>query len=305
MACFLSSLAATRTRWFNGFMKSAGSALVSVVLLCALATPSPASADESLDGLELGESPLTRTLSIGVGAGFMRFDSNFKFTDLDTGRSVFVDSEGTLGLPENKTIPIIYGSWRPSRKHGIGFGYSSVKRESELLAIDRNLGDLNLTGVAIVTDDSEFYGLTYNYTLFQDDRAYLFATLGIHVIDLEYRLDARGTISIGGDPIESGEYLAVVDQIAPLPTIGIDSVFTLTDKWSFGARARFVKGDVNDVDALITEAFIRARYSVNKNLGLIMGLRYFDADIDITNNTRLDEINYGLDGLLIGVDVGF
>jgi len=32
----------------------------------------------------------------------VRFDTNFRFTDKGSGLSVFVDGEGTLGLPEKK-----------------------------------------------------------------------------------------------------------------------------------------------------------------------------------------------------------
>lgn len=252
-----------------------------------------------------GSPPMFRTLSIGLGAGLMRFDTNFKFTDRDTGRSVFIDSEGTLGLPETKTVPVLYGLWRPSVRHGIGFGYFSVRRESELLVVDENLGDLNVSGTARLTDDSVFYGLTYNYTLFQDDRAYVIATAGINVIDLEYRFEARGSLSLGDEPVSSGQYVESFQQVAPLPTIGLDSWFMLTPKWAFGARAAFVAGEISDVKALITEASIRAKYTVNRNVGLFLGVRYFDAVIDITKPSRLDEITYGLDGLVFGIDIGF
>lgn len=250
-------------------------------------------------------SSLFRTLSIGVGAGFMRFDTNFKFTDRGNGRSVFIDSEGTLGLPEIKAVPIVYGLWRPSLKHGIGFGYFSVRRESELIAVDENLGDLNVSGLARLTDDSTFYGLTYNYTLFQDDRAYVIATAGVNVIDLEYSFVAEGSVALGGQPAASDRYDESFRQVAPFPTFGLDSWFVLTPKWAIGARAAFVAGDISDVKALITGASIRAKYTVNSNVGLFLGLRYFDADIDITKTSRLYEITYGLDGLVMGIDVGF
>jgi hypothetical protein len=84
--------------------------------------------------------------SLGVAAGFQRFDTNFTFTDKSTGRDVFVDAEGTLGLPETQTIPIIYGFYRPAKKHGIGFSYFRIDRDSTFLALNENLGDLNVTG---------------------------------------------------------------------------------------------------------------------------------------------------------------
>ena len=271
-----------------------------LLLAALLCMPAAAQHPEDPDSLAL-----SRTLSVGIAAGLMRFDTNFKFTDRDTGRSLFLDAEGTMELPEVRTIPLIYGYWRPSSKHGLGFGYFSVRRDSELVAIDRNFGDLSLDGRATLTDETRFYALTYNYTIFQDSRAFLFASFGIKAIDLEYQFDAAGVLSLDGEPIESGVYSETLDQFAPIPLIGIDAWFALTHKWSFGARAAFVAGDVSDVRAVITESSIRAKYAFNENIGLIMGINYFDGDITINDTDRKTEINYGLDGLLLGIDVGF
>ena len=267
------------------------------VLLCM---PAAAQLPDDPDSLAL-----SRTLSVGIAAGIMRFDTNFKFTDRDSGRSVFLDAEGTMELPEVKTIPLIYGFWRPTPKHGLGFAYFSVRRESELVAIDRNFGDLSLEGRATLTDDTRFYALTYNYTFFQDSRAFVFASFGIKAIDLEYQFDAVGTLSLDGEPIESGVYSETLEQFAPIPLAGIDAWFALTDKWSFGARAAFVAGEVSDVRAVITESSIRAKYAFNQNIGLIMGINYFDGDITINDTDKKTEINYGLDGLFFGIDLGF
>jgi len=267
------------------------------VLLCM---PAAAQLPDDPDSLAL-----SRTLSVGIAAGIMRFDTNFKFTDRDSGRSVFLDAEGTMELPEVKTIPLIYGFWRPTPKHGLGFAYFSVRRESELVAIDRNFGDLSLEGRATLTDDTRFYALTYNYTFFQDSRAFVFASFGIKAIDLEYQFDAVGTLSLDGEPIESGVYSETLEQFAPIPLAGIDAWFALTHKWSFGAPAVFVAGEVSDVRAVITESSIRAKYAFNENIGLIMGINYFDGDITINDTDKKTEINYGLDGLFFGIDLGF
>ena len=248
---------------------------------------------------------LGRKLSVGIAGGPMRFDTNFKFTNRDTGRSVFLDSEGSMDLPEVKAIPLMYGYWRPSQKHGLGFAYFSVHRDSELIAIDRNFGDLSVDGRASLNDDTRFYTLAYNYTLFQDSRAFLFASLGITAIDLKYDFDAFGVVSINGEPVATGAYAEKLEQFAPIPLIGLDAWFAITDKWSFGARASFVAGEVADVRALILESRIRAKYDFNKNVGLLIGLLYFDGDVTLNDTDRKTEINYGFEGLFLGLDVGF
>ena len=271
-----------------------------LLLAALLCMPAAAQLPDDPDSL----AP-ARTLSVGIAAGLMRFDTKFKITDRDSGRSVFLDAEGTLQLPETKVIPLVYGYWRPSPKHGLGFGYFSVRRDSELIAIDRNFDDLRLNGRASLSDDTSFYALTYNYTVFQDSRAFVFASIGIKAIDLEYQFDAIGQVSLGGEVIESGSYSNTIEQFAPIPLAGIDAWFALTDKWSVGARAAFVAGEVSDVRAVITESSIRAKYEFNEHIGLIMGVNYFDGDITINNVDEKQEINYGFDGILLGLDVGF
>ena len=277
---------------------------LSAAALSTLLWLPPAYADE-----DLFEDPTTmalgRKLSVGMAAGLMRFDTNFKFTDRETGRSAFLDSEGSMDLPEVKTIPLMYGYWRPSIKHGLGFAYFSVRRDSELISIDRNFGDLSVDGRASLEDDTRFYTLAYNYTLFQDSRAFLFASLGVTAIDLKYDFDAFGVLSIDGEPVATGEYTESIEQFAPIPLIGLDAWFAITDKWSFGARASFVAGDVADVRALILESRIRAKYDFNENIGLLIGLLYFDGDVTLDDTDTKKEINYGFEGLFLGIDVGF
>ena len=277
--------------------KETGLALLAA-LLCM-----PVAAAQDPD--DVNSLTLNRTLSVGIAAGLMRFDTNFKITDRNSSASVFLDAEGTLQLPETKAIPLVYGFWRPSPKHGLGFGYFSVRRNSELIAIDRNFDALNLDGRATLADDTRFYALTYNYTVFRDSRAFVFASFGIKAIDLEYQFDAVGAISLDGEVIESGRYSKTIAQFAPIPLAGIDAWFALTDKWLFGARAAFVAGEVSDVRALIVESSIRAKYEFNRHVGLFMGVNYFDGDITINGADDKQEINYGFEGLMFGIDVGF
>lgn len=275
-----------------------------ILALVALLCLPTAHAQETMPG-DPTTMALSRKLSVGIAAGPMRFDTNFKFTNRDTGRSVFLDSEGSMDLPEVKTIPLIYGFYRPSPKHGIGFGYFSVFRDSELVAIDRNFGDLSVDGRAALEDDTRFYTLSYNYTLFQDSRAFLFASLGINAIDLKYDFDAFGVLSIDDVPITTGAYSDSLEQFAPIPMIGLDAWFAITDKWSFGARASFVAGEVSDVRALILESRIRAKYDFNEHIGLLIGLLYFDGDVTLNDTEKKTEINYGFEGLFVGLDFGF
>ncbi len=248
---------------------------------------------------------ISRTLSIGVGVGFEHFDTNFKFTEKSTGRTVFVDMEGTLGMPETDTVPILYGYWRINGNHGLGFSYYQIKRETTLLTIDENLGDLKITGDVTLADVSRFYYLAYNYTAFHDDRSYVFLSFGLNAIDLKYRLGATGMIDFRGTPIASGEYSQEINQIAPLPMIGIDAWFALTPKWAFGTKLSVIGGSYEEITAKILEIKVRAKYAFNKNVGMSFGFNSFSSVIEIDDPDVFTDINYGFSGFKVGVDLGF
>ena len=92
---------------------------------------------------------------LGVGGVVTRFDTNYKITDKSSGVSIFIDGEGTLGLPTTNVSPGFYGLWRITEKHGIGFNYFSSDRDGETLGVDRNFGDLNVTGAVKIFDRSK------------------------------------------------------------------------------------------------------------------------------------------------------
>ena len=248
---------------------------------------------------------ISRTLSIGLAAGYERFDTNFKFTDKSSGRSVFVDAEGTLGLPETDFVPILYGYWRPAKRHGLGFSYFQIKRESTILAVDENFDDLTVTGNISLSDRSRFYYLSYNYTALQDDRAFIFLSLGLYGLDLNYQLDATGDISFRGVPIIGREYSRETSIFAPLPLLGLDAWFAITPRWALGTKIALVGGKYQDVSGTVVEGKIRAKYAFNRNLGLFFGFNYLQGDIEIDKNARRTDISYGFEGFFAGLDVGF
>ena len=250
---------------------------------------------------------------LGVAAGLVRFDTNFRFTDKDSGLSVFVDGEGTLGLPEKKGLPVFYGHYRFNKRHGISFNYFRVKRVATLLQVneskDFNLGDLTITAGAnaevTLTDKSHFYYLSYNYTLFDDNRSYLFASLGLYGLDLTYGLDARGQISLEGIPVIGGSYSREASVFAPLPMFGIDAWYYFTPKWALGTKVSVVGGSYQDISAVVLDTTVRAKYQFAKHVGFTFGITYFNGEVTIDNPELKTEVDYGFDGAALGFDMSF
>jgi hypothetical protein len=288
------------------FMPFSLHSLAGLILGAGLLWGSAGNATESSQvGLDFGQYAREK-LSIGIAAGYERFDTTLEFTDKTSGRPpIFVDAEGTLGLDETQLIPIIYGYWRIAPKHGLGFSYFGIRREGAKLAVNQNFGDLNVTGEISVSDRSSFYQLSYDYAMFEDDRALVLFSLGLYVVDLKTGLIAEGEISVGDVPVASGRYVEEFNQVTPFPVIGATTRFKLTPRWTIGAKVALVGGEVSGVRAGIFTSHLNASYAFNKNLSLLFGVNYFSADITVDKTRKKTEIGYGFEGAYLGLDVGF
>jgi hypothetical protein len=288
----------------------ASAKLIGLVLAAMLGLPhanSWASDDKQYDEYRQNR------FSLGIAAALVRFDTNFKFTEKDSGVSLFVDGEGTLGLPEEKGIPIIHGYYRFARRHGIGWSYFRVRRQATLFQLneskDFNLGDLTITAGAnakvTLEDQSSFYHLSYNLTLKEDDRSLIFASFGLYGLDLKYVLEANGEITLQGTPVVEERYRQEASVFAPLPMFGLDAWFSLTPRWALGTKISLVGGTYQDISAGVLETVIRSRYKFNKHLGGYLGISYFNADVTIDEADLRTDVAYGFDGLYLGLAVSF
>ncbi|MEM8767100.1 MAG: hypothetical protein AAGE43_06635 [Pseudomonadota bacterium] len=244
--------------------------------------------------------------SLGIGLAALRYDAQLNFIDKDSGDSIFVDAEGTLGLPETDVSPLLFGRYRFSPRHSLGFSFWNLRRSNTLIDGDIDLGDLEISGQVGLSDRSNFYYLSYNYTFLQDARSKVFGTVGLYGLDVRYQLEATGTISIDGTPIAGDMLVRDVSVSAPLPMVGVDAIFALTPKWSLGTKVTFVAGSVGKVrNALVLDTSVRAQYMFNDSFGLHVGMKYFNADFEVNQSALRTEVSYGFDGIFGGLSLTF
>jgi hypothetical protein len=284
-------------------MKILPTILVNGVLLFSVATPL-ASANEGFhkDDANLYES---NNFALGVGFGIVRFDTNVKVTDKTSGDTSFIDVEGNLDLPEISRVNTLYGAYQFNLKHSLFFGYFAVNRTSNLLNVSENFNDVIIVNANIdISDKSRFYYLSYGYNLFRDDRSDITLVVGINSIDLRYVIDASGQITVAGTT-KSSDRLLDANVFAPLPMVGLNFGFSFTPKWSLATKILIVGGSCDDVSANVLQTSVNALYKFNENIGLLMGITYFNAAVTIDDETDKTDIAYGYDGGFIGMHFGF
>jgi len=238
---------------------------------------------------------------LGVGAAKVRMDSNIKITDKQSGDSLFLDLEGTLGLPSTSNVTNFYGGYQFNQNHAIGFGYFRINRSSQLIDFEGNLEDVVFVKVnATLTDKTAFTRLFYGYSLFRDKRSAVRILGGLYVLDFKYLLEAEGQITENGIT-ESKSFRKDVSEVVPLPMFGFDFLHFFNPKWSLDTSVLFVGGSYQDVSATVLQTSIRGTYHATKHIGLDLGIAYFDADVTINEETERQDIVYGYDGISIGI----
>ncbi len=270
-----------------------------MLLLFTVITANPAYAE--VDKIELNTG---YKFALGVGAAIVRFDTKLKFTDKQSGNSVFLDPEGNLDLPEISHVTTIYGAYNFNQRHSIGFSFFSINRESNIFSFDKTFEDIRIVGDASISDITNFYRLNYGYTLFNDDRSKIKLLAGIYSLDLKYNFKAEGEITLNGKTI-SGSILEEANLFAPLPLIGLDFWFSFTPEWSMATTVAFVAGKHEDLSAVVVQAGINAQYKFTRHIGGVIGLTSFAADVVIEDNIEKQDISYAYDGLFLGMHFVF
>lgn len=281
--------------YMSGFCMNKHLASLTLFLMIALMAIGPVSAETEDMNLYKGSK-----FALGVGTAIVRFDTNIKFTDKPAGRKMYLDLEGNLDLPDVSTVLTFYGAYQIKPKHAIGFSFFSINRESEIINIDNTLEDVRIVGSASITDTTNFYRLDYGYNLFRDYSSKIDLMAGIYGLDLKYVFKADGEITEDG-VTTTGSIEEEAKTFAPLPLIGLNFRFRITDSWRFATKVAFVTGSYSDLSATVTQTSIHALYNFNRHVGVVMGLTYFDADVVIEDDLERQDISYGYDGAYIGM----
>ena len=246
----------------------------------------------------------TNRFSIGVAGGMFRFNSGYGLM-LANRLPIYISGEDTLGLDQTNLTLIVYGDWKITPKHALGFHYFGVDREGSKLQVNEQFGPLFVNGSLQAQDRTSFYYLNYSYAFINEEDRFFRGSVGIYALDMEFSLQAFGDVRLDDEPIASGSVVDELSLFAPLPMIGVQYANSWSERWLTTTRIIFIAGTVNDIRAVIVDLNVTARYSLSRNVGLIFGMNYFDADVDFSKDNEDQDISYGYDGLFLGLDFQF
>ena len=242
---------------------------------------------------------------LGVGSAIVRFNTKIKYVDKQLQIPIVIDPEGSLDLPEVSNVYTLYGGFRFAKRHSLDLHYFSVDRETSVSTGDLNLGDIIvLRGDVRLSDKTHFLALDYGYNVFSDRRTFVDLLVGLYVLDLKYELEASGQIEIDG-VVDTRTYKQVAEATAPVPNVGVRMNYALSPRWSTLAQFAFIAGSRDEIEVTAMKTDVTVKYLFTKHFGADFGVSYFNADLTIEDAQTRTDVNYGYNGIYVGLRGGF
>jgi len=247
----------------------------------------PAAIAQSLDG---------DRFSLSLGVFITDRDTKTRF-DSSVGEGTDTDFERDLGMDASDTVFRADGYFRLTEKHRIDFSVFDLSRKaSKPIERDIQWGDTLYSIDTVIESkvDLGIYKLAYTYSLIQQDKGYLGATIGLHITDTKTSL-AEQTLG-----------QAEIGQLtAPLPVIGLRGEYALSDRWAFRASGEFFFVEYDNIDGSLVDLYAGFDYSVLDNLSLGIGFNSVTMAVDATKSKFKGTLDWQYSGALVFLKFNF
>jgi hypothetical protein len=215
-----------------------------------------------------------------------------------------IDLEEDLGLDDSSLLPAIYAGAKLGGGFVVTAEYYSLGRDSTG-TISRNItiDDVTYPVNASVTAgfDTDIYRLTVGYSFIRNDTFELGAAIGLHATELEFSISGQG--STGGAPVTS--QVRRKDVGAPMPTLGLYTTFEVMPRVTINARVDYLSLAIDEYDGSLLNAQASVSYRLMDNVGVGVGYRFVDYDLDVTKPRVTGSFDYQFWGPSFFIEVGF
>ena len=275
--------------------------LATTSLLAAL----PASADPLP-----GKHPLlNKRFTVSLGGFFPDVDSKVRLdaTNFDLGTEI--DFENELGLEESKNVWWANLRWRISRRNNLEFEWNQLKRDAFVAATTREYQIEDTVIQAGGAIDSKFdidlVRLTYGYSLIRNDEAELQFQAGLHLADIAVQLGLTGALSIDGEAFVDSVSTEQEEVTAPLPHFGGNFTYAFNEQFGMNAHLIGFAIEIDDIEGSIVDAGLTAQYNFTDTIGVGAGVRYFQVDVEASNDDLRGQFEFDYLGPLVYVNAAF
>jgi len=255
--------------------------IVIIIVLLGMGSPAGAEDEQVPDRfmLRLGGYHVSNAETI------VRLDAN----DLPFG--TYIDFSDTLGGDTSTTVTRLDGRYRFNDRHGVVFSWYALRFKGSTVL----LKDIEWNGQIYPTNtqvDSEInfdiYKLSYQYSLYHNEKVELGASFGLHIMKVEAGIEAKGINQSGSESVT-----------APLPVWGLFAEYNFTPRLSAYNYYQFFF--VNFEDKLrggLEDFLIGLEYRVFRNVGIGAAYNRFSLNAKMEGDNATLHLNTNWNGAL-------
>ena len=212
----------------------------------------------------------------------MRLDAN----NLPIG--TYIDFHDTLGGDTSTTVFRVDGLYRFNDKHGLQFSWYALKYTgTRVLDRDIQWGDVTFPINATVNSELKFdvYKLSYQYSVYHNDKVELGASVGLHVMHMSASINA-------GSSGDQGEAVT-----APLPVIGLFADYNFTPRFSVYYNYQWFFINYQDkAKGGLQDFLFGLEYRVFRNVALGFAYNRFGMNLEVKGDAKTLNLNTNWNG---------
>ncbi|MGI9219439.1 MAG: hypothetical protein ACR2QS_00215 [Woeseiaceae bacterium] len=227
-----------------------------------------------------------------------------------------IDIEDTLRVDDGKLVAWGGIGWHFAKRHSVEFEFFTLGREgtvSDSFSPPLQIGDTFIESGQITTSyDTDVYRLTYGFSMMRSERSDFQLKAGLHIASLSAGIGLAGAICDPttdptmppGCPV-AGTGAASESVTAPLPHLGLSYAHALSPNWTLNVSAIGFAVELDNIDGSIVELTGDVAWQPWRNVGVGMGLRYFNVGVESGGSDLNGEFDFEYFGPALYVAVTF
>ncbi|MBY5991248.1 hypothetical protein [Ferrimonas balearica] len=246
----------------------------------------------------LSARPYDAGWGLKAGGFWADVDSSFGAVITGIGDPTRIDFESDLALEDSKFSPFFELTYRfNNERHMVGLNYLTLHRDARSHESEKSFdftwdGEtyrVNSGAFVSSTLNIDIYQFFYGYTLLSSERYALLGTLGVHLMDIDARLEGELELVTpdGVSEITSAEAFGKVT--APLPNFGLTFAWQALDRLLIAANVQYLSVSFDSYDGRLMDLRLQASYYFTPQFAL--GVAWQDYDIQVDEERRFSNID--------------
>jgi hypothetical protein len=234
--------------------------------------------------------------SVGFGGFFAGYNSGLKVGSQRLGLGLVIDIEDALGLKVtsfNYRGKVVY-RFGKTKRHALVVGYFGVNRNAtKILEDSLQVGDIIFDiGTELNSKfDLSIIRLKYDYSLYQDKRVSIGASIGLFIMPVKFKVKAKNSEE------------QVTNFVAPFPLIGLRTDFQISKKFYLLQTAELLYLSFTNFKGGLLDLSIMLEHKTFKNVAFGIGINSNRVDVTIKNpDSKIDffgDIRMNYTGLIL------